>query len=157
MKRKKAEHRVGIGASSVLMILVVLALATLSLLAFGSAKSTEALTRRNVEMACAYYEAAARTQEKLMQIDQAVLDYRRQGTGALDAAWFDAYPIAAQWDETEDGLCFTLLTEAGEGRVLCAAGVVHEQGTARYTLNKHVLISDASEDTERYLNLIGQE
>lgn len=157
MKREKADYRIGVGASSVLMILVVLALTTLSLLAFGSARNIEALTRRNVEMTCAYYEAEARTQEQLMRIDQAALDLSRRDDGAADAAWFDTYGIAAQWESTEDGLRFTLNNEAGEGRTLCTVGLIRPEGDRRYTLEQHVLVSEALDETQKYLNLIGQE
>ena len=39
MKKQDSQQRVGVGISSVLMILVVLAMTALSLLAFGSARS----------------------------------------------------------------------------------------------------------------------
>ena len=39
--KQKSEYRVGIGASSILMILVVLALTALALLSYNSARSTE--------------------------------------------------------------------------------------------------------------------
>lgn len=77
MSSMKADYRVGVGASSVLMILVALAMAALGLLAFGSARMTETLTRRNVDVSAAYYEAAAKVQEKLCEIDGAALAYRR--------------------------------------------------------------------------------
>lgn len=157
MKREKADYRVGIGASSILMILVVLALATLSLLAFGSARNTEALTRRNVEMTCAYYEAEARSQEQLMRIDQAVLDFCQREDGVLEPAWFDQYEIPAQWEKTEDGLRFTLTTDAGDGRLLRTVGLVHAEADKRYTLERHVLVSDDMDEMQPYLNLIGQE
>ena len=47
MKKQDSQQRVGIGVSSVLMILVVLAMTALSLLALGSARSNESMTSRN--------------------------------------------------------------------------------------------------------------
>ena len=50
MKKQENQQRVGVGISSVLMILVVLAMTALSLLAFGSARSNDSMTRRNADI-----------------------------------------------------------------------------------------------------------
>lgn len=69
MSKPKTEYRVGVGASSILMILVVLALTALSLLSFSGARHAEVMAKRNVDMVTAYYAATAEAQEKLAVLD----------------------------------------------------------------------------------------
>ncbi len=158
MSSMKADYRVGVGASSVLMILVALAMAALGLLAFGSARMTETLTRRNVDVSAAYYEAAAKVQEKLCEIDGAALAYRRLGGGSpLDAAWFEARgPEGVEWTAVHGELYFMYETDAGEDRVLTARGRMLTQGGARYELLEHTLAGTRCESGETDLILMGE-
>lgn len=73
MRREKGEYRIGMGASTMLMIFVSLSLATLSILALMSARADAALQTRNLHMTVAYYQAADLAQRALAQIDQQVL------------------------------------------------------------------------------------
>ena len=74
MNRPRQEYRVGIGASSMLTILVALCVATLALLALSGARGDAALTGRAVEMTSGYYEASDEAQRILARIDSAVRD-----------------------------------------------------------------------------------
>lgn len=85
MTRVKPEYRVGIGASSILMIFVVLCLTTLGVLSYASARADLALTERRAERVMAYYEAAAGAQRQLTQIDAALRACEGDFT-AFDAA-----------------------------------------------------------------------
>lgn len=134
----KSEYRVGIGASSVLMILVVLAMTALGLLSLGSARQTEAQTERNLQTTVAYYEAAARIQQKLLLIGEAAREYAAQ-EGAPDS-WFDTHAIdGVQWTQSDATVGFMLSEPMDDEHVIAARGVLG--GGARPTLTQHTLIS----------------
>lgn len=57
MKKNKQSVQIGLGASSILMIFVVLCMMILSVLAYNHAQQNEAITRREVAYEEAYLEA----------------------------------------------------------------------------------------------------
>lgn len=69
----KQEYRVGVGASSILMIFVVLSLTTLGVLSFASARANLTMATRRTAQVEAYYAAAAEAQCVLAEIDTALL------------------------------------------------------------------------------------
>ena len=76
--------RIGPGMASLLMILVTLLMAALALLAMVGAKNDAALSRRNVDMAKRYYEAAERMQKKMAEVDYLIMNARKAAEGDLD-------------------------------------------------------------------------
>ena len=64
--------RMGVGASSILFILVVLSLTLFAVLSFVQARSDAALTNRTAQSVEAYYDADARAQRMLASIDDAL-------------------------------------------------------------------------------------
>lgn len=158
MNRNRPDYRVGVGASSVLMILVVLAMAALSLLAFGSARDTEALTLRNVEMSAAYYEAAAGVQRKLALIDEAVLEYRQSHPGEeLDPDWFSALGLqGVEWRAEDGGLSFSITAAAGGSRAISAQGQALTGDGPRYKLTGHAAYDAGAREEPQTLTLMGE-
>lgn len=61
--------RTGVGASSILLIIVVVCLTLFGVLAFVSARNDAALTTRTAAAAQAYYEADAAAQRALSAVD----------------------------------------------------------------------------------------
>ena len=66
---KQHPTRMGVGASSILFILVILSLTLFAVLSFVQARSDAALTNRSAQSVEAYYEADARAQQAIAQID----------------------------------------------------------------------------------------
>lgn len=157
MKHKKEEYRVGIGSSLVLMILVVLAMTALGLLALGSARQTEAQTARNLEASLSYYEAAARVQSALADIDGIIVEHELSASDApLDESLFAG--IAAEgveWSRQGDALGFTINEDAGAGRTLVVKGDIPGEGGERFRLYSHTLIAAINDDDDDFL-LIGE-
>lgn len=137
MTQKKQEYRVGVGASSLLMILVVLCLATLAILSYLSAATDEKFTLREVEMAEGAYAAEARAQEALAALDGLLLDETNGADAealseALSGAGFDA--------EAEAGDALRLSFDAGADRALVVRVRVRPEageGGARFQLLEH--------------------
>lgn len=84
MNRPKQEYRVGIGASTMLTIFVVLCLAALSLISLSGAQGDAALTARAAAMTRGYYEASDRAQRILARLDAALAAARAEAAGAAD-------------------------------------------------------------------------
>lgn len=154
MKKQDSQQRVGVGVSSVLMILVVLAMTALSLLAFGSARSNESMTRRNADVGAAYYVAADQVQRTLSQVDELLLSGQQQGA---DLAWYEeAASEDVTFEEAEEGLCFSFTVDAGNDLAIFVRGLVTE-GAQRYRVLEHRVIDNSAYDFfgDDYLVLMG--
>jgi len=171
MSRPKAEYRVGVGASSIMMILVVLAMTALSLLSFSSAQRAEVMGKRSMMMTTAYYEAAAMAQQKLAVMDDILVEAgrgrmtggtpdageeasvgdRSQGTGASLAQFLsEAFANRGLTDialAEEDGeVEFSFSTDAELGRVVLVRGIINLDENPRYRITAHELVSLQMED-----------
>lgn len=69
---KRYSSRMGVGASSILLILVVLSLTLFGVLSLVQARSDAALTERTALSVSAFYDADARAQQVLAFIDDAL-------------------------------------------------------------------------------------
>ena len=152
MKRQDSQQRVGVGVSSVLMILVVLAMTALSLLAFGSARSNESMTRRNAEIGSSYYVAADQAQRKLAEVDAVLLAGKAE---EADLNWYEANsPEGVSWEETDDGLSFTFSVETEYRQAVFVRGLVTE-GAQRYCIIEHRVVDSRNDMENDYLVLMG--
>lgn len=150
--RQKTEYRVGVGASSILMILVVLSLTALSLLSLSSARNNQALSERNLGMTVQYYEAAANAQRKLAAMDAAL--EKHAGTLFSRAAWQSIFDAEGLTDVSlTDELTFAFTVDAGAGRTLAVEGTLTPNTQPRYRLTCHELRSSALQ-TEQPLLLL---
>jgi len=155
VKKQDSQQRVGVGVSSVLMILVVLAMTALSLLAFGSARSNESMTRRNADVGISYYVAADQVQRTLAQVDEKLLLGQQQ---AADLAWYEAEaPEGVTFEETEEGLTFSFTTDIGNDLGIYVLGVAAE-GAERYRVVEHRVVEniDYGFDGGDYIMLMGE-
>ena len=69
---KQYPSRMGVGASSILLILVVVSLTLFASLSLIQARGDATLTQKTAAGIAAYYEADARAQEKLAALDDAL-------------------------------------------------------------------------------------
>lgn len=69
---RKYPSRMGVGSSSILLIIVVVSLTLFAVLSLVQAKSDAALTDKTVASTDAFYDADARAQKMLAQIDGAL-------------------------------------------------------------------------------------
>lgn len=152
MKKQDSQQRVGVGVSSVLMILVVLAMTALSLLALGSARSNESMTMRNADVGASYYAAADQVQRRLAQIDETLLAGRSE---AADLAWYQAQPLeAVEWEESDEGIRFAFTADAGNDLAIYVCGLVTD-GAQRYRIKEHRTIDTSSYGFDDYYVLMG--
>jgi len=159
-KRVKTEFRVGVGASSILMVLVVLALTAVSLLSFQSALNAEALTNRNLQMTTAYYEASARAQERLAAMDAVLAEAGAEGVadakGIFDRLVTLNFLELKVW-QADDGLAFSFAEDAQDDRRVEVQGFLTPSEPVRYRVTRYQLVSAPMEDEEFPYQIITEE
>lgn len=160
MAKQKSKHQgysLGPGASSLLLIVVVLCLTVLGILALGSARSDHRLSVRNEEMSVQYYTANAVLQENLAQLD-----------AALDAARAQATDEAAYWAKVDklmpdsferNGKMATCTVDAGGNRALSmdVEMLPPTDLSGRYRVDSVVLVDNTEWEDVFIEGLITQE
>lgn len=150
--KQRPEYRVGMGASSIMMILVTLALAALSLLSFYVARSNAALSQRNRDMVVSYYNAAAEVQRTLAELDEAFTPEAVAWRAALDS--IDRDPARADVRLVLlDGGGFSMAVDAGGGRELAVEGTLGPAAESGLTLKRHQLETAPGATGEGTLNV----
>ena len=95
---KKRKIAVGPGASSLILIAVMVALSVLTVLTMISARSDEAMTRRSAETREEVYALFARGEESLARLDAALVSCMAETPGDRDAC------LAAVAERLPDGM-----------------------------------------------------
>lgn len=80
----RRRYHIGPGAASLVMIVVILCLTVLGILTWSSARADLRLSQRDVEMVQGYYQADARAQQTLAQVDQVLRDAGTQAQNWQD-------------------------------------------------------------------------
>ena len=105
------KSRAGLGASSILLIIVVLCLTAFGALTLMTARVDWKLTERTSQAQIAYYEADASAQAAIAQLDAWI----RCGSGSAagwtqtDGRYAQTFPVGG------DGLVLEVIVEAGDG------------------------------------------
>lgn len=155
----RQEYRMGVGATSMLMIFVMLALTTLSVLSLSSAKSDLSMTRRNVELLTAYYDAAADAQDVIAQVDEKLQALHDDASTAekyeQDVREMQIPGEFLHYISTDTSVQFSL--DAGGGRALEVELEVLPFSTedSRYEVRRHQLVNDTEWIPESDLVLFG--
>lgn len=108
--------RAGLGASSVLLIIVILCLTAFSALAFITARVDQRLTDRTIEAQLAYYEADAAAQSAIAQLHAALA-----AGEALPDGWAQADGAYAQQFPFGESMVLEVVAEhdGGACRIVC--------------------------------------
>ena len=79
MAEKSSRNKVSIGASSLILIFIVLCMATFGLLSLSSAQGDLMLARRNADAVKGYYEADNKGQKWLKDVDGVLMEEMGKG------------------------------------------------------------------------------
>ncbi len=112
---KQYPSRMGIGASSILLIIVVVSLTLFASLALIQARADAALTKKTAVSVGAYYDADARAQAMLAAVDDALqagcspdsvegVTVQTDGTYAFSVGSYDGHTLQVTVD-TSGGYC----------------------------------------------------
>lgn len=152
MSRPETQPRIGIGIPSVLMVLVVLAMAALCMLSYSSATSTESMTLRNAEVSSEYYRMAAEAQNTLSLLDAELLA-RKDLPASEKIIGLEVEGVSFT---EKEGVVFFTLTVSGTGDLsLCMEGVITEGEDARYRIIAHRTLPVEEQEETPYLELMG--
>ncbi len=89
MKDKQQSYFVNIGSSSLLVIFLILCLVTFAILSLSSAKSDYTFSERLAEHKRAYYEASARAEDIVGEIDSILYETSRKVGSAASSSHVD--------------------------------------------------------------------
>ena len=95
MSRSGGTYRIGTGATSLLMILVILCLTALSVVSYTSAHSELSITRRAAKVQEAVYAATAEGYDRLAELDAALY-----AVDATEEAWQLMLPVTEKLELT---------------------------------------------------------
>ena len=117
--KRKGQSAVGLGAASLIMILLVLCLSLMGILSLMSARAELNLSRRHAQLAAQYAEASAKAQEALAKLDEQLMQIHE--TSADEAAYMQGCmeidsvgEAQVEWEETKA----VLFVDAGQARTL---------------------------------------
>lgn len=157
MNKIKQEYRIGTGATSTLMIFIVLCLTTLSILSFVSAKADLAMSQRSAGMVIEYYAAAATAQEHIAALDGALKAARE--AAADEAGYVESIKeiavAGARAQSVDQAIRWSLTLETGYGGHLVVeieATPFQETGD-RYRVVRHALVASEEWDNETEIEL----
>lgn len=153
---RSPQYRVGIGASSILMIFVVLSLTTLGVLSFASARANLHLTDRRQIQVESYYTAVAEAQALIARIDAALAQ------AAEDPDAYDAQVLALDDMDTrilvEEDRMVSFSLPVGDSQALNVRLAVAEAGdTPRYTMRTHELVNVTDWQPDYSMTLLATE
>ena len=142
---KQRDYRIGPGAASLLLVVVVVSMSVLGLLALINARGDYKLTERAEAFVLSEYEAAVQAEKALSGLDGVLSECARaaQDDEAYLLAVKSALPEGMQMNEN------TVFWEqlADDGRVLrCAVEICPLGSETRYEWTEHVFVAQTGAD-----------
>ena len=116
--KQNRQTRVGLGAASLIMILLVLCLVLMGVLSLMSARADLDLSRRHAKLAEGYAEASAAAQRALAELDALLAEAHAKSTDEAQYAALctDTVKAGGASVEWEDDVTAALYLDAGEER-----------------------------------------
>ncbi len=153
---KENGYRVGVGASSILTIFVVLCLTTLGVLSFASARANATLTSRREAYVEHYYAAVAEAQHVMMEIDRALVNARK--TPDTYAELVQGIKMPDIFLEVSEDLLVSFSVPCGEMLELQVAVQAADSGDwPRYRVVMHQLVNIADWEPDTSYELPGKD
>ena len=144
---KNNDSFAGMGASSIIMIFVVLCLTTFGLLSMVSAQADLRLSRRECDTLESYYIADALTDAALRAVDDAIVEARREANGQDGFEALVSQKLSAiEYVEPNDGMTAVILIplEQESDRYLRTVVSILPYGeSARYKVLRRQMVLDA--------------
>ena len=135
------EYRIGPGAASLMLLVVVLSMSVLGVLALVSARSDENLSLRSAEVARQVAELNVSAERTLAELDAVLASAGR--TTQNEEAYLTQIEAALKDNMTLDGRTVSWTETNDEGRTLACAAEIQPLGDfPRYTRVKHQLVID---------------
>lgn len=163
-KEKQQSYFVNIGSSSLLVIFLILCLVTFAILSLSSAKSDHSFSQRLARHRQIYYEASAKAEETVEEIDLILAGaagssdgfdhYLSSVSAALNESQVNGISVNCNTEEKETVISFQI--PAGESQSLQVALQVTDYREAKtyYTIRTWQVVNHGVPESDRSLNLI---
>ena len=137
----RRNFRIGPGAASLMLVVVVVAMSLLALLAFIEVHGDHKLTDRSIEFAVAEYEASAAAEYTLAELDGIFAGCAAET--ADDTAYLAAIEARLPEGMTLKGSTVSWEQPTPEGRTLmCSVEIMPLGSEARYEWRMHMFVSE---------------
>ena len=138
------EYRIGPGAVSLLLVVVVVSMSALGLLALISARGDYRLTEKSAEVILSEYEAAAEAERAFAELDALLTDSR---TAADDNEYLMMVEKALPEGMTLEGRIVSWEERSEGGRMLlCEAEILPMDSLERYTRKTFMFMASGNEE-----------
>ena len=137
----RRNFRIGPGAASLMLVVVVVAMSLLALLAFIEVHGDHKLTDRSIDFTVAEYEASAAAEYALAELVGIFAECAADT--ADDAAYLDAIEARLPDGMTLDGRMVNWEQSTPEGRTLmCSVEIMPLGSDVRYEWRMHIFASE---------------
>lgn len=144
---KQRNYRIGPGAASLLLVVVVVSMSVLGLLALISARNDYKLTQRSAEFTVAEYTASAQAERTLAELDGILAESRKNALN--DDEYLRAVAAALPEGMHMEGRNVVWEERAESGRTLiCSVEVLPFTDNGRFVWKTHAFIAIDDEISE---------
>lgn len=157
MNDRNGRRFFGTGASSVLMIFVVLCLTTFGMLSWLSARADLRLSRKMEETTAAYYAADVRAEQLLQQVDSCLLVVRSDAAGRDENAYMELAGAALSElecfaDKADKAFAFSVPINDNQS-IRMELEVLPFSAPLRYQVIGRYVQTEMPEDEESHINV----
>lgn len=136
------EYRIGPGAASLMLLVVVLSMSVLGILALMGSRSDEGLSLRSIQVAQEVARLNVQAERSLAKLDEKLKTASE--TAADEAAYLEAVGAALEEEMSLDGRTIAWQESDESGRVLiCGVELMPLGESPRYRVTAHKLITEA--------------
>lgn len=140
----RKNFRIGPGAASLMLVVVVVALSLLALLSLIEAHGNHKLTSKSVEFSVSEYEAAADAQRSVAELDAILAECRISAEN--DEAYFADIEASLPEGMTMDGELISWEETVPNGRILCCSVRVNGlDSDERFSWQEHMFMGGAEQ------------
>ena len=158
MKKKSSPSFFGIGLSSILIIFVLLCLMVFAMLSLVSARAGRRLEDRLFGRASAYYEACARADSLLEEVDRGLDErYRAEPDSYADSASAFLGTLSGRTEDLGDALSFSFTESVDETQYLSVTVEIPKEppaGERYYRITAWVTAPAEAWEPDEHLNVL---
>lgn len=138
---KRREYRIGPGAASLLLVVVVVSMSVLGLLALINARGDHKLTERSVLFAASEYAASAEAERRLAELDGVLVDCGQRAKSEAEYLRLVSENLPKDMEINEQIVSWQQSSE--DGRTLMCSVELMPRGThRRFAWREHCFVAD---------------
>lgn len=140
---KRREYRIGPGAASLLLVVVVVSLSVLALLALIDARADHKLAQRSIQFATSQYHSAAQAELRLAELDEILVSCAEKSQDGT-SFWAQLPGMLPDGMSMEENVV-SWEEESGSGTLYCSVEIQLPGTMPRYIWLEHAFAADIQE------------